>query len=48
MQTFLKGVHIIDYDEAALKDVAAAVITLADAEDLPAHGDAVKQRLRSS
>lgn len=48
VQTFLKGVHIIDYDEAALKDVAAAVITLADAEDLPAHGDAVKQRLRSS
>ncbi|NMO04229.1 histidinol dehydrogenase [Gordonia sp. TBRC 11910] len=44
VQTFLKGVHVIDYDEAALKDVAAAVITLADAEDLPAHGDAVKRR----
>ncbi|GAB19067.1 histidinol dehydrogenase [Gordonia effusa NBRC 100432] len=44
VQTFLKGVHVIDYDEAALNDVAAAVITLADAEDLPAHGDAVKRR----
>lgn len=44
VQTFLKGVHVIDYDETALKDVAAAVITLADAEDLPAHGDAVKRR----
>ncbi|MFW0791621.1 histidinol dehydrogenase [Gordonia sp. CPCC 205333] len=44
VQTFLKGVHVIDYDEAALKDVATAVITLADAEDLPAHGDAVKRR----
>ncbi|MFW0787136.1 histidinol dehydrogenase [Gordonia sp. CPCC 206044] len=44
VQTFLKGVHVIDYDEAALRDVADRVVTLADAEDLPGHGDAVKQR----
>lgn len=44
VQTFLKGVHVIDYDEDALAAVAQQVITLADAEDLPAHGDAVKQR----
>ena len=44
VQTFLKGVHVIDYDEAALRSVAAKVVTLADAEDLPGHGDAVKQR----
>ncbi|HMS75262.1 histidinol dehydrogenase [Gordonia sp. (in: high G+C Gram-positive bacteria)] len=44
VQTFLKGVHVIDYDEAALREVAAKVVTLADAEDLPGHGDAVKQR----
>ncbi|QKT07539.1 histidinol dehydrogenase [Gordonia sp. X0973] len=46
VQTFLKGVHVIDYDEAALRAVADQVVTLADAEDLPAHGDAVKARLR--
>lgn len=44
VQTFLKGVHVVDYDEAALRSVADKVVTLADAEDLPGHGDAVKQR----
>ncbi|MGC5246513.1 histidinol dehydrogenase [Gordonia sp. DT219] len=44
VQTFLKGVHVIDYDEAALRDVADKVVTLAQAEDLPAHGDAVSRR----
>ncbi len=44
VQTFLKGVHVIDYDEAALRAVAEQVVTLADAEDLPAHGDAVTCR----
>ncbi|GAC69985.1 histidinol dehydrogenase [Gordonia soli] len=44
VQTFLKGVHVIDYDEAALRDVADTVVTLAQAEDLPAHGDAVARR----
>ncbi|MFW0792946.1 histidinol dehydrogenase [Gordonia sp. CPCC 205515] len=47
VQTFLKGVHVIDYDEAALREVADKVVTLADAEDLPGHGDAVKQRFVS-
>ncbi len=44
VQTFLKGVHVIDYDEAALRDVADKVVTLAQAEDLPAHGDAITWR----
>lgn len=44
VQTFLKGVHIVDYDEAALKTVADEVLTLSKAEDLPAHGDAVRVR----
>ncbi|MBT0565217.1 histidinol dehydrogenase [Williamsia sp. CHRR-6] len=44
VQTFLRGLHIVDYDRAALADVADAVTTLADAEDLPAHGDAVRVR----
>ncbi|MFJ9552737.1 histidinol dehydrogenase [Nocardiopsis sp. NPDC101807] len=44
VQTFLRGVHIVDYDRDALADVAHHVITLADAEDLPAHGEAVAAR----
>ncbi|HOB49202.1 MAG TPA: histidinol dehydrogenase [Mycobacterium sp.] len=44
VQTFLRGIHVIDYTEAALKDVAGHVITLANAEDLPAHGEAVRRR----
>ncbi len=44
VQTFLRGIHVVDYTEAALKDVAGHVITLADAEDLPAHGEAIKRR----
>ena len=44
VQTFLRGVHVIDYDRDALADVADKVVTLARAEDLPAHGDAVTVR----
>jgi histidinol dehydrogenase len=44
VQTFLRGIHIVDYDEAALKDVSGYVITLAQAENLPAHGEAVRRR----
>jgi histidinol dehydrogenase len=44
VQTFLRGIHVVDYSEAALKDVAAHVIALANAEDLPAHGEAVRLR----
>lgn len=44
VQTFLRGIHVINYTEAALKDVSGHVITLANAEDLPAHGEAVRRR----
>jgi histidinol dehydrogenase len=44
VQTFLRGIHVVDYTEAALKDVAGHVITLAKAEDLPAHGEAIRRR----
>ncbi len=44
VQTFLKGIHVVDYTEAALKDVSGYVITLAQAENLPAHGEAVRRR----
>jgi histidinol dehydrogenase len=44
VQSFLRGIHVVDYDEVALRDVADAVSALADAEDLPAHGAAVRAR----
>ncbi|WP_407667667.1 histidinol dehydrogenase [Mycolicibacterium arseniciresistens] len=44
VQTFLRGIHVVDYTEAALKDVSGYVITLANAEDLPGHGEAVRRR----
>jgi histidinol dehydrogenase len=47
VQSFLRGIHVVEYDEAALRDVAPHVITLANVEDLPAHGQAVAARLGS-
>jgi histidinol dehydrogenase len=44
VQSFLRGIHVVDYGEQALKDVAGHVVTLANAEDLPAHGEAVLAR----
>jgi histidinol dehydrogenase len=44
VQTFLRGVQLIEYDEAALRDVAGHVVALAQAEDLPAHGEAISAR----
>jgi histidinol dehydrogenase len=46
VQTFLRGIHVVEYDEAALKDVAGHVITLSQAENLPAHGEAVRRRFK--
>jgi histidinol dehydrogenase len=42
--SFLRGVNLIEYDREALVDVADHVITLAHAEDLPAHGAAISVR----
>jgi histidinol dehydrogenase len=44
VQTFLRGVHVVEYTEDALREVADQVVTLAGAEDLPAHGEAVTAR----
>jgi histidinol dehydrogenase len=43
-QTFLRGIHVVEYTEEALREVADQVVTLATAEDLPAHGQAVTAR----
>ena len=47
VQTFLRGIHVVDYTEAALKDVSGHVITLARAENLPSHGEAVRRRFET-
>ncbi|MER7168368.1 histidinol dehydrogenase [Micromonospora sp. NPDC000207] len=44
VQSFLRGVHLVEYTEEALRDVAPYVLTLAAVEDLPAHGQAVAAR----
>ncbi len=48
VQTFLRGLHFIEYNEQAFTDIAATVITLANSEDLPAHGEAITARLEKS
>lgn len=47
VQTFRKRMSIVEYSEEALRAVADHVVTLAEAEDLPAHGAAVRARGRS-
>ena len=42
--TFLRGLHFIEYGERAFTDIAHTVITLANSEDLPAHGEAMSAR----
>ncbi|MPY60792.1 histidinol dehydrogenase [Streptomyces spongiae] len=44
VQSFLRGIHVVDYTKDALAEVAHHVVTLAEAEDLPAHGAAIKAR----
>jgi len=45
VQTFLRGIHYVEYSKAALEDIAKTVITLANAEDLPGHAAAVEVRM---
>lgn len=47
VQSFLRGVSFIEYDQKAFTEIAANVITLAQSEDLPAHGEAISARLES-
>ena len=47
VQTFLRGLHFVEYDKAAFLEILPTVITLATAEDLPAHGQAMSARLEN-
>jgi histidinol dehydrogenase len=44
VRAFLRSIHVIDYSREALAEVADHVVTLAEAEDLPGHGQAVRVR----
>ncbi|RHW25162.1 histidinol dehydrogenase [Nocardioides immobilis] len=44
VRAFTKSVHVVEYSREGLGEVADHVVTLADAEDLPGHGAAVKVR----
>ena len=48
LQTFLKGVSFIEYNESAFTEIAENVITLAISEDLPAHGEAMSARFEGN
>ncbi|HEV7812939.1 MAG TPA: histidinol dehydrogenase [Leifsonia sp.] len=45
--SFLRPQQVIRYDRAALGEVAARIVALSTAEDLPAHGEAVTARFPS-
>lgn len=47
VRAFTKSVHVVDYSREGLAEVADHVVTLADAEDLPGHGAAVRVRFES-
>jgi histidinol dehydrogenase len=46
VRSFLRAVHVVEYSREALGEVAGHVMTLADAEDLPGHGAAVRVRFQ--
>lgn len=45
--TFLRPQQVVEYTRAALEEVAGDIVSLATAEDLPAHGEAVTARFAS-
>ena len=47
VQTFLRGLHFIEYGQKAFTDILDTVVTLANSEDLPAHGEAMTARLEN-
>lgn len=45
--TFLRPQQVIEYDHAALATVRDAIVALAEAEQLPAHGEAIAARFEA-
>lgn len=46
--TFLRPQQVIEYDRGALDEVRSAIVTLATAEALPAHGEAITARFEGA
>ncbi|MFS0701420.1 histidinol dehydrogenase [Cellulomonas sp. 179-A 4D5 NHS] len=44
VHSFLRAVQVIEYDATALDEVADRIVAFAEAEGLPAHGEAVRAR----
>lgn len=44
VRAFTRSVHVVEYSREGLAEVADHVVTLAEAEDLPGHGAAVRVR----
>ncbi len=47
VQTFLRGLHFVEYSKSAFEGISNTVVTLANAEDLPAHGEAITARFEN-
>jgi histidinol dehydrogenase len=45
VQSFLRGLNFIEYNQSAFSDLVPTVVTLANSEDLPAHGEAMLARM---
>lgn len=45
VQSFLRGLHFIEYNQSAFAELVPTVVTLANSEDLPAHGEAMLVRM---
>ncbi len=48
VRAFTKSIHVVDYSREGLEAVKDHVVTLAEAEDLPGHGNAVTVRFPST
>ena len=46
--TFLRPVNLVEYDKDALAEIGPHIIALADAEALPAHGEAIRARFEEN
>ncbi|BDZ43822.1 histidinol dehydrogenase [Paraoerskovia sediminicola] len=44
VHAFVKAVQVVEYDRDALEEVADRIVAVANDEDLPAHGEAVRAR----
>ncbi|XBH22573.1 histidinol dehydrogenase [Jonesiaceae bacterium BS-20] len=44
VHSFMKAIQIVEYSKDALEELSHKIVALANAEDLPAHGEAVQAR----